>query len=294
MEEMYSVKKRKDNLISLTTNDAAILLAVSQSLPNLPEVAIELVAVRKGIVKEEGIIPKKKDFETYINNERWIRLQSIDERWQRDVLLESKNFSRSNIKFFLKTNFLLVDDVQKSVCIVLCAFSYDEEKYKTPISSEQKFLVKKVAKDIWKQYNINCYSLQYDVRDYDYENTKWEYDRNRSSCTQIKNGKVFEIDKAINTLNMCIPKINEVDLKPLPYDDLPIEAQEAINDLKKIYLNTRLSADALNRLENVFLYNKRRIKKYIMGNSDLSGLKNQIEFLYNDFSKWYDQLICND
>lgn len=73
--------KPKGKTIEVSTNDAEILFKVANSA-TLPEIAKEMIAVRSGIVDEEGIIPRKIQFEAFINNERWINLQERDSNWR--------------------------------------------------------------------------------------------------------------------------------------------------------------------------------------------------------------------
>ena len=45
-------------MIEITTNDAEILALAANSI-DLPEIAKEMIAVRRGVIVEEGVIPRK-------------------------------------------------------------------------------------------------------------------------------------------------------------------------------------------------------------------------------------------
>ena len=194
------------DFIEITTNDADILSKVSHS-EELPEVALEMIAVRKGLIDEEGIIPRKKDFESFIKNKRWIRLQTTDSRWQKDVRIESVGYRKSHVKLFLEADCMLIDDSTKSVNIVISDFSTMSKKEVKKKYEVNKYLIKEVAKTIWKSYTVNLYIWQYDSCFTDYEDLDWNYDQNKNSCVQIKRGKPFGLKKSIEVLDAFIPTV---------------------------------------------------------------------------------------
>lgn len=286
-------KKPKGKTIEVSTNDAEILFKVANSA-TLPEIAKEMIAVRSGIVDEEGIIPRKAQFEAFINNERWINIQERDSRWQRDVKIEIPFVNKKRIKLFLKGDFILIDDTLNTVSVVISDFSCLSEKRIKQTYSKIFFLIKKAGKAIWNKYKINCYILQYDSNFYDYEDETWRYDPERSSCVQIKKSTPFPIEKALDKLNKFAATITEYKAKAIPFDDLSIEAQHSIDDLRTTELYARLSIDALNRIGHLYNYNKRRIRRYIQDDCSLCLLKEQMDRLNSDFNKLYTALMNSD
>ena len=119
-------------MIEITTNDAEILALAANSI-DLPEIAKEMIAVRSGVIAEEGVIPRKKQFEAFINDERCSRLQEKDKRWQRDFRIECRDLCRTHIKFNIIADFVLIDDVLKTISFVTTDFSNLSEKAKGAI-----------------------------------------------------------------------------------------------------------------------------------------------------------------
>ena len=284
--------KLRSDVIKMTTNDALILSKVANS-EVIPEIAFEMVAVRKGMIAEEGIIPRKLEFESYIKKERWIRLQRTGLPWQKDICVECVSYSKPNIKFYLIADFCLIDDVAKNVYIIISDFSMMTKKEIIQAYSEKIYVTKIVAEDVWKGYSTQIFVWQYESRLYDYEGDTCEYDSYRNNAFQIrtKSSIQFDIKKALQTLNDIIPTYVEYVSAPIPFDDLATECQHSIDDLNRINLHTVLSNEALNRFEQTYTYNKRRIKNYLIADKELSVMKMMLDQFYSRFSKMYDRIL---
>ena len=102
-EKNTKANNARDIMIEITTNDAEILALAANSI-DLPEIAKEMIAVRSGVIVKEGVIPRKKQFEAFINDERYSRLQEKDQRWQRDFRIECRELCRTHIKFNIILN----------------------------------------------------------------------------------------------------------------------------------------------------------------------------------------------
>lgn len=282
----------RSDAVIITTNDALILSKVANS-EVIPEIALELIAVRKELIEEEGVIPRKKDFESYIKNENWSRLQETGLHWQKDICLESVSYSRPNIRFRLVADFCLVDDEKKIVYIIICDFSEMHKKEIIQAYSEKSYLIKTVAEDIWKGYKAQIIVWHYESRFYAFKDDEWIYDKNRKICFQIgtRCNKKFDIQKALLTLNDFIPTCTKYISNPISYDDFTTEGQHSIDDLNAISLCTALSNEALNRFEETYIYNKRRIKNYLLADKELSVMKMMLDQFYSRFSKMYDRIL---
>lgn len=281
-------------MIEITTNDAEILALAANSI-DLPEIAKEMIAVRSGVIAEEGVIPRKKQFEAFINDERCSRLQEKDKRWQRDFRIECRDLCRTHIKFNIIADFVLIDDVLKTISFVTTDFSNLSEKAIKQIYAPWAFLIKTAAKKIWNKYTVDCFVLQYDSDFYAYEDRQWMYDPERSSCVQIKKvSTTFSIDDSLDTLDKYIVSSNGYTAKPIPYENLSFEARHLVDDLKNIDLQVRLSEDALNRMERIYEYDKRRIRSYLKEDEELSLLKNKVDRFYSDFIQLYATIINSD
>ena len=284
----------KDIMIEITTNDAGILALAANSI-DLPEIAKEMIAVRSGVSVEEGVIPRKKQFEAFINDERWSRLQEKDQRWQRDFRIECREFCRTHIKFNITADFALIDDVLKTISFVITDYSNLSEKAIKQTYATWAFLIKTAANIIWKKYTIDCFVLQYDSDFYAYEDRQWMYDPERSSCVQIKKvSTTFPIGDSLDALDKYIVCSNRYIAKPIPYENLSLEAKHLVDDLKNIDLQVRLSEGAINRMEQIYEYDKRRIRSYLKEDEELSLLKNKIDKFYSDFIQLYTTIINSD
>ena len=284
----------KDNMIEITTNDAGILALAANSI-DLPEIAKEMIAVRSGVIVEEGVIPRKKQFEAFINDEHWSRLQEKDQRWQRDFRIECREFCRTHIKFNITADFALIDDVLKTISFVITDFSNLSEKAIIQAYATWAFLIKTAANILWKKYTIDCFVLQYDSNFYAYEDRQWMYEPERSSCVQIKKvSTTFPIGNSLDALDKYIVSSSRYTAKPIPYENLSLEAKQLVDDLKNIDLHVRLSEDALNRIELNYEYDKRRIRSYLKEDEELSLLKNMIDRFYSDFIQLYAAIINSD
>ena len=284
----------KDIMIEITTNDAGILALAANSI-DLPEIAKEMIAVRRGVIVEEGVIPRKKQFEAFINDERYSRLQEKDQRWQRDFRIECRELCRTHIKFNIIADFALIDDVLKTISFVITDFSNLSEKAIKQTYATWAFLIKTAANIIWKKYTIDCFVLQYDSDFYAYEDRQWMYDPERSSCVQIKKVSTkFPIGDSLDALDKYIVCSNRYIAKPIPYENLSLEAKHLVDDLKNIDLQVRLSEGAINRMEQIYEYDKRRIRSYLKEDEELSLLKNKIDKFYSDFIQLYTTIINSD
>lgn len=281
-------------MIEITTNDAEILALAANSI-DLPEIAKEMIAVRSGVIVEEGVIPRKKQFEAFINDERYSRLLEKDKRWQRDFRVECRELCRTQIKFNIIADFALIDDVLKTISFVITDFSNLSEKAIKQTYATWVFLIKTAANIIWKKYTIDCFVLQYDSDFYAYEDRQWMYDPERSSCVQIKKvSTTFPIDDSLDTLDKYIVSSNRYTAKPIPYENLSLEAKHLVDDLKNIDLQVRLSEGAINRMEQIYEFDKRRIRSYLKEDEELSLLKNKIDKFYSDFIQLYTTIINSD
>ena len=281
-------------MIEITTNDAEILALAANSI-DLPEIAKEMIAVRSGVIVEEGVIPRKKQYEAFINDERYSRLQEKDQRWQRDFRIECREFCRTHIKFSIIADFALIDDVLKTISFVITDFSNLSEEAIKQNYATWVFLIKTAASIIWKKYTIDCFVLQYDSDFYAYEDRQWMYDPERSSCVHIKKvSTTFPIGDSLDALDKYIVSSNRYTVRPIPYENLSLEAKHLVDDLKNIDLQVRLSEGAINRMEQIYEYDKRRIRSYLKEDEELSLLKNKIDKFYSDFIQLYTKIINSD
>lgn len=284
----------RDIMIEITTNDAEILALAANSI-DLPEIAKEMIAVRSGVIVEEGVIPRKKQFEAFINDERYSRLQEKDQRWQRDFRIECRELCRTHIKFNIISDFALIDDVLKTISFVITDFSNLSEKAIKQTYATWAFLIKTAANILWKKYTIDCFVLQYDSDFYAYEDRQWMYEPERSSCVQIKKvSTTFPIGNSLDALDKYTASSNRYAAKPIPYEYLSLEAKHLVDDLKNIDLHVRLSKDALSRMEQIYEYDKRRIRSYLKEDEELSLLKNKVDRFYSDFIQLYATIINSD
>lgn len=288
----FNMDNSRNDALIITTNDTLILSKVANSQV-MPEIALELIAVRKGIIAEEGIIPRKLEYESYIKKERWIRLQRTGLPWQKDICIECVCYSKPNIKFYLVADYCLVDDVAKNVYIIISDFSMRTKEEIIQAYSEKTYIIKTVAEDIWKGYRTQIYVWQYETRFYDYEDDTWVYDSQKNNVfqTRKKRSIQFDIQKALQTLNEVIPTHVKYISGPIPFGDLTTECQHSIDDLNRISMYTILSNEALNLFEQTHAYNKRRIKNYLIADKELSVMKMRLDQFYSRFSKMYDRIL---
>lgn len=231
-EKNTKANNARDIMIEITTNDAEILALAANSI-DLPEIAKEMIAVRSGVIVEEGMIPREKQFEAFINDERYSRLQEKDQRWQRDFRIECRELCRTHIKFNIISDFALIDDVLKTISFVITDFSNLSEKAIKQTYVTWAFLIKTAANILWKKYTIDCFVLQYDSDFYAYEDRQWMYEPERSSCVQIKKvSTTFPIGDSLDALDKYIASSNRYAAKPIPYEDLSLEAKHLVDDLK--------------------------------------------------------------
>lgn len=274
----------------LTTSDARLLERVVDSI-TLPELAKEKIAVMKGLVKEEGIIPLKEEFEKYIKSRKWEELFASDSRWQKEILLESKRYSKTYIKFYLEADFVLVNDDNSTVEIIICDFSSKNENAIKKEHRERAYVTREVAKSIWNKKNIIYKVWQYNPQISNYNDNEWFFDQEENDYIVVGRGKKINFVESIDILEKWFPNVCSYDAKPIPYDDLPPEAQQVLDDLKGLYLYAHLSIDALDRIKRIINYNRRRVKSYLFEDSELSHLKKEIDNFHTDFTEFYNTFL---
>lgn len=279
-----------ENVIRLTTSDTKLLSRVVDS-NTLPEFALEKIAVMKGLAKEEGTIPLKDEFEEYIKRKKWEELIATDSRWQKQILLESRRYSKTLIKFYLKADFVLVDSDNSTVKIIICDFSSKSKEEVKREHREQAYVTRKVAKSIWKMKNIVYKIWQYDLQISKYSDKEWIFEQEDNNYIVVERGKQINFVGAIDIIEKWIPNVCTYNAKPIPYDELPPEAQNVLDDLKELYLYASLSIEALDRIKRECNFNRRRIISYLFEDSDLSHLKQKIDNFHIDFTEFLNNFL---
>ena len=111
------MNKTRQNL-KITSSDARILSKISEQ-GSLTGLTVEMIAIQRGLIKAEGIIPSKKIFEQKVKACIWTYLQAKDGCWYQDISFKSTIFSTSGIDVLLNADFLKIDEVKSEVIIFL-------------------------------------------------------------------------------------------------------------------------------------------------------------------------------
>ena len=280
------MNKTRQNL-KITSSDARILSKISEQ-GSLTGLTVEMIAIQRGLIKAEGIIPSKKIFEQKVKACIWTYLQAKDGCWYQDISFKSTKFSTSGIDVLLNADFLKIDEAKSEVIIFLCDFSKDSNKNKIESKyKEVSYMVYEIAKEIWRNYIIKIQVIHYDHY-WGYLERIWDFDSLRLSFIMIHRRKI-DIHKAIKIIaNSDIMNIDYHKMA-ICFEDLPEETQIAIEGLKFIQTYLLIFKDRLNDAIENSKWNERRILNYV-NTTNLCSLADDLQFFSKEFAKWYNSL----
>lgn len=282
------MEQTKNNLIIDSSN--ARLLSKILCKGSLTGAAIEMIAVQRGWIKEEGIIPSKNEFEGTIKTCIFSYMQTDDACWQQNVSIKSINFSTSGIDVFLKADFIEIKKATKIVTVYLCDFSNDSKDNEIICRyREVSYMAHKIAKEIWKNYTIQVCVIHYDHY-LGYLEKDWEFDQYRISIVKIPCPRQkINIHEAIRIIANSIT--TELDNNvAIDYDDLPDDTQLAIEGLNFIRTYLSVFKARLNDAKENSKWNKRRLSNYIKNDLDLLSLSDELRHFSKEFTMWYKLL----
>ena len=280
------MNKTRQNL-KITSSDARILSKISEQ-GSLTGLTVEMIAIQRGLIKAEGIIPSKKIFEQKVKACIWTYLQAKDGCWYQDISFKSTKFSTSGIDVLLNADFLKIDEVKSEVIIFLCDFSKDSNKNKIESKyKEVSYMVYDIAKEIWRNYIIKMQIIHYDHY-LGYLERIWDFDSLRLSFITIHRRKI-DIHKAIKIIaNSDIMNIDYHKMA-ICFEDLPEETQIAIEGLKFIQTYLLIFKDRLNDAIENSKWNERRILNYV-NTTNLCSLADDLQLFSKEFAKWFNSL----
>jgi len=280
------MNKTRQNL-KITSSDARILSKISEQ-GSLTGLTVEMIAIQRGLIKAEGIIPSKKIFEQKVKACIWTYLQAKDGCWYQDISFKSTIFSTSGIDVLLNADFLKIDEVKSEVIIFLCDFSKDSNKNKIESKyKEVSYMVYEIAKEIWRNYIIKMQIIHYDHY-LGYLERIWDFDSLRLSFITIHRRKI-DIHKAIKIIaNSDIMNIDYHKMA-ICFEDLPEETQIAIEGLKFIQTYLLIFKDRLNDAIENSKWNERRILNYV-NTTNLCSLADDLQLFSKEFAKWFNSL----
>ena len=280
------MNKTRQNL-KITSSDARILSKISEQ-GSLTGLTVEMIAIQRGLIKAEGIIPSKKIFEQKVKACIWTYLQAKDGCWYQDISFKSTKFSTSGIDVLLNADFLKIDEVKSEVIIFLCDFSKDSNKNKVESKyKEVSYMVYEIAKEIWRNYIIKMQIIHYDHY-LGYLERIWDFDSLRLSFITIHRRKI-DIHKAIKIIaNSDIMNIDYHKMA-ICFEDLPEETQIAIEGLKFIQTYLLIFKDRLNDAIENSKWNERRILNYV-NTTNLCSLADDLQLFSKEFAKWFNSL----
>ena len=280
------MNKTRQNL-KITSSDARILSKISEQ-GSLTGLTVEMIAIQRGLIKAEGIIPSKKIFEQKVKACIWTYLQAKDGCWYQDVSFKSTKFSTAEIDVLLNADFLKIDEVKSEVIIFLCDFSKDSNKNKIESKyKEVSYMVYEIAKEIWRNYIIKMQIIHYDHY-LGYLERIWDFDCLRLSFITIHRRKI-DIHKAIKIIaNSDIMNIDYHKMA-ICFEDLPEETQIAIEGLKFIQTYLLIFKDRLNDAIENSKWNERRILNYV-NTTNLCSLADDLQLFSKEFAKWFNSL----
>lgn len=279
----------KNNLI-IDSSNARILYEI-QCKGSITGAAIEMIAVQRGLIKEEGIIPRKKEFEHKMKAGIWSYIQADDTYWQQDISIKSIEFSSSGIEVLLKADFIEIKEAQKKVIVYLCDFSNKSKDDELRCQyREVSYMVHKIAKEIWRNYTIQFSVIHYDHH-FGYLDEDWVFDSYRMSIIKIPCPRLkIRIHEAINIIAGSIrTNINYSDVA-IDYEDLPDDTQLAIDGLNFIRTYLYVFRERLKDAKENSKWNKRRLFNYVKNDKYLSSLSDDLRLFSNEFTSWYDSL----
>lgn len=280
------MNKTRQNL-KITSSDARILSKISEQ-GSLTGLTVEMIAIQRGLIKEEGIIPLKKNFEQKVKACIWTYLQAKDGCWYQDVNFKSTKFSTSEIDVLLNADFLKIDEVKSEVIFYLCDFSKDSNKNKIESKyKEVSYMVYEIAKEIWRNYIIKMQVIHYDHY-LGYLEKNWYFDSLRLSFIMIHRRKM-DIYKGVKIINSS--NIMNIDYHKMAicFEDLPEDTQIAIEGLKFIQTYLLIFKDRLNDAIENSKWNERRIFNYL-NTTNLCSLADDMQLFSKEFAKWYNSL----
>jgi hypothetical protein len=255
---------------------------------SLTGLTVEMIAIQRGLIKAEGIIPSKKIFEQKVKACIWTYLQAKDGCWYQDVSFKSTKYSTAEIDVLLNADFLKIDEVKSEVIIFLCDFSKDSNKNKIESKyKEVSYMVYEIAKEIWRNYIIKMQIIHYDHY-LGYLERIWDFDSLRLSFITIHRRKI-DIHKAIKIIaNSDIMNIDYHKMA-ICFEDLPEETQIAIEGLKFIQTYLLIFKDRLNDAIENSKWNERRILNYV-NTTNLCSLADDLQLFSKEFAKWFNSL----
>lgn len=97
-------------------SDAKLISSVAVA-GYVPKTAYKRLAVCKGFMSPDNISNRAMLYGDFVEQHVFANLKASDERWQSNVLFESKRYSRPNVKCIDHPDLLLVDDETKTVVV---------------------------------------------------------------------------------------------------------------------------------------------------------------------------------
>lgn len=251
--ENYKDEIRATRKGCLGSSDGKMLAQIA-SLGNVPKSAYKRLAVVKGLIEQEDI-PENAAIRFGNETEMQIfaMLQSQDEKWQSNVMLVSKQYSRNNVKLISHPDFLKVDEKTKTVYISECkATKYSLEQTRANYA-EQLYIHfiagKEYAKSLGKGWNVKLSLCHYNTEGLDLHVPN-EFDTSRLTIRSVRPATCyFDIEQAMDIVDTFLEDFDEF------YDGDDVDAAYLPEQVKQqfdIIANTLLEIQAKEQEVNDF------------------------------------------
>lgn len=239
---MYEYKDeiRQTRLGCLGGSDGKTLLQISQ-LGYVPKSAYKRMAVAKGIIEQEDI-PTNSAMQmgNEVENIIYQYLLESDVNYQSNPRLESKRYSRRNVKLIAHPDFMLVDEENKVVKLYECKatiynFNQTRDTYKAQLYIEQ-CLGREYAMELGSDYRLELYLVHYCTDGIDYSNG-FEFDPSRLTVKKIRiESNYFNIAKSMDIVNDFLKTFDEYygNGDEIDYNLLPKQVQAQFTQVANI------------------------------------------------------------
>lgn len=216
----------------------ANMLAKIENLGYVPSACYERLAIIKGLYeKEENPSTQAMAIGDEVENLIFDILHSGDNRWESNKYIESKRFSRKNLKLFCHIDYFLKDDEHKTIIFVENKATSKTMKHARYTYANQLYveyqLGKEYAKSLGKGWKFQLKLSHYNTDGYD-----GIIDTDKIETSFIRFGRpLFNIDKAMDITDLFMDGFNEYYRDDIDEKFLPKEVKDKF-DVVKDYIKS--------------------------------------------------------
>lgn len=256
----------------LGSSDGRILSQIS-TLGYVPKSAYKRLAELKSLIEHKDI-PQNDAirFGDYIENAIFNHLHSQDQRWESNVLLESKKYSLPNVKLISHPDFYKIDHDKKEILIGECkATKYNVQQTRSTYEAQlyiHYVLGREIASKFGDDWKVKLYLVHYSTDGIDLENGI-EFDPSRLTVHQVYFSTMyFDIMRGMNLVNDFLETFTEY------YEGDEIDANLLPTNVKSQFDDVAAMLVEIKERESKIEEFKKRLYDFMLEH-DIKSIKNE-------------------